>query len=84
MSALVFLRLGGYDQAMLPMGYRDIDLTKRLAKLGETLSANGAEETGNVLNNVMAAVSKSQRRKEEVKAKVANVAFEHRDITWGL
>jgi hypothetical protein len=84
LSALVFLRLGGYDQAMLPMGYQDIDLTKRLARLGEPLNVNGAEETGNVLNNVMAAVSKSQRRKEEVKAKVANVALEHKKITWGL
>ncbi len=82
LSALVFLRLGGYDQAMLPMGYQDIDLTRRLAKLGETLNINGAEETGNVLNNVMAAVTKSQRRKEEVKAKVANVALERRKMKW--
>ena len=31
----------------------------------------------------MAAVSKSQRRKEEVKAKFANVALEHKKFTWG-
>ncbi len=84
MSAMVFLRLGGYDQAMLPMGYQDVDLTRRLAKVGESLNAHGAEETGNVLNNAMASVSKNQRRKEEVKANVANVALEHTDITWGL
>ena len=67
---------------MLPMGYQDIDLTKRLAKLGETLNVNGAEETGSVLSNVMELVSKKERRKEEVKAKVANVALEHKKNRW--
>ena len=77
LSALVFLRLGGYDQAMLPMGYQDVDLTIRLAKAGSSLNVHGAEETGNVLNNVLAVVAKKERRKLEIMAKVANVAPDH-------
>ena len=82
LSALVFLGLGGYDQAMLPMGFQDIDLTKRLVKVGNALNVHGAEETGNVLNNVMEWVRKRDRRKQEIKAKVANVAPEHKVTPW--
>ena len=82
LPALVFLRLGGYDQAMLPMGYQDVDLTIRLAKVGNALNVHGAEETGNVLNNVMEVVAKKERRQQEIKANVANVAPEHKGTRW--
>ena len=60
MSALVFLGLRGYDQAMLPMGYQDVDLTKRLATVGKAIAVHSADETGNVLSNVMEEVVKKK------------------------
>ena len=84
MSALMFLALNGYDQAMLPMGYQDVDLTKRLSAVGKARMVYGADETGNVLNSVMEEVAKKKRRIREIEAKVSNVALEHKNTPWAL
>ena len=61
MSARVFMALRGYDESFGPMGGQDVDLSRRLqAVRGAAELICGAEEVGNVLNNVLKCVAKKK------------------------
>ena len=76
-----FKKLGGYREDFLPMGYQDVDFTKRLGKHGTHLSVSTG--VGNAILNVMEWVEKKHRRAKELQAKVANVDKDKYSIPWG-
>ena len=78
----VFRLLGGYDQEFEPMGHQDVDLSKRLRKLGQTRYIASDAAVGNAVHNHLKKVAKKERSQHERSAKVANVAPEHRGTVW--
>ena len=73
-----FLRLGGYDEDMLPMGYHDIDLMRRCQKAGGSVTSlpKGAVGTSvpNNLSDKVAAFGID---------KVRNVGSHCAHMSWG-
>jgi hypothetical protein len=78
----VFDTLGGYDEEFGPSGGQDVDLSRRLGKMGFHRRIESEAEVGNALWNHMEQCGKKHRRKLEVQAKVANVSEEFRTSSW--
>jgi len=78
----VFLALRGYDESFEPMGGQDVDLSRRLARLGPHRYVSSDQVTGNAILNDLTAVPAKQRWQRETAAKMANVAAKHRASTW--
>ncbi len=76
--ATQFLRMGGYDEAYLPMGFQDVCLHKRVRYLGGSCRVVKDDDLGrsvpNDLENTKVALGP---------AKVANVAQKYHKLTWG-
>jgi hypothetical protein len=79
----VFDALGGYDEEFGPSGGQDVDLSRRLGKMGFHRRIESDTEVGNAIWNHLEQCGKKYRRKLEVQAKVANVSEEFRTSSWG-
>jgi len=55
-------RMGGYDQELAPTGGQDVDLTRRLSKMGRTERVTG-QFVGTTLTNYMECVGKKHAHK---------------------
>ena len=65
----LFLQLGGYDEAMLPMGWQDIDLLNRLAAFGQQVTQLRPP-----------AANAIQQTSEEKMAQFSNVGMPSKDL----
>jgi hypothetical protein len=82
LSASVFRQLGGYDQSFAPMGYQDVDLAKRAAMLGPVKLVSGPDLSGESVPNLPRTFSGGRGDKNQIQAKVANVAPEFQGVPW--
>jgi hypothetical protein len=76
LSARVFRMLGGYDQTLWPMGYQDIDLANRASKVGAVKLVAGSDLSGESVPNLPRDFPGGRTDKNQIQAKVANVAPE--------
>jgi hypothetical protein len=82
LGARMFAALRGYDENFEPMGAQDVDLIRRLRKLGDLRYIHSDFLTGNAVRNCLSQVTKAERWTRECAAKMANVAPSYRSSTW--
>ena len=82
LGARVFKLLGGYRQDFGPMGFQDVDLSRRLAKLGRHCRVDSDVLVGNAILNHMEDVPKRHRREREVAEKIRNVDKSKWQSSW--